>query len=260
MNVGAVVGILAALGLAAAMAGGGGSAPKGTAISRAGFKKIRELASLSGLSEDWQNFFIFVAYGESGGNNLVGLGNPALYPPWTVTNRRWIEKGRPALTNAQRNEAKAAARGYDNAPQIQCWDRTAYVFGSGGWFGFLPSTALSNVKNSPLRCQHPYTIFDPGASMVYAMAFARNLQGWEQWQNGPRTVLSLRAGWGWPAKMGDAAYLTAKRAKYAKQLNKIGLPASFLDKKLPRMGKISDPAALVRFLGGLIWLPEEDQA
>lgn len=257
---GTILAILAALGIVVASAGGGGSVPSGTAMNKKGFQDIRALASKAGLGEDYTNFLVFVAYGESKGNNLVGLGNPALYPPWTRTHQKWLDKGRPALSSLQKAEAAAAKRGYEKNTYLHgCWPKSGYVFGSGGWFGFLPSSALKGFKGTALQCQHPFTVFDPGTSVVMALKFARGLQGWQQWQNGPQTVLSLRAGWGAPGKMGDTAHLTSKRKKYEKHLDALGIPRSFLDRKLNRLNNF-DPVALVQQLGGVIWLPEGNDA
>lgn len=258
MNVGAVLAILLALGLVAGA--GGGSAPAGTAINRKGMQDVKRLAAQAGLDEDYQNFLVFVAFGESRGNNLVGLGDPALFPPWTVTHTKWVNNGRPVLSDAQRNEARAATKGYDNSPHLHgCWPRSGYVFGSGGWFGFLPSTALSRLRNTELRCQHPFTVFDPASSIVYAMLNIRGLQQRGDWDRSPKNVWALRVGWGLPSAMDDPTRLAQRRKKYENHLRALGIPTSFLDKKLPPLGSF-DPVALHRALGGLVWLPGGEQA
>lgn len=251
----ALVAIAALLGLALVAGGGGGSLPPGTAINKKGFQEIRQLSARAGLGQDYTNFLIFVAYGESKGNNLVGLGNPALYPPWTRTHQKWLDDGQPALSNAQRKEARAATSGYNRSAYLHgCWPKSGYVFGSGGWFGFLPSSALKGYKDTALQCQHPFTIFDPVNSVVMALKFIRGLQGWKAWRDGPQTVLALRAGWGLPSKMDDTAHLASKRAKYEKHLDALGIPRSFLDRRLNRLNNF-DPVAVVQLLGGVIWLP-----
>jgi hypothetical protein len=252
-----IVPLLAALAAAALLAGGasaGGSAPPGTEISSAGFAEIRRLSREVGLSKDYEDFLVLTAYGESRGNNLVGLGNPARFPPWTRTYERWVEQGRPALTSAQRREAKRAEEGYDARPWLHgCWPRIVYTFGSGGLFAMLPSTALAAYRGTELQCQHPWTVFDAPTSFVMALATIVRLQRWSQWKENP-TILALRVGWGLPRNMNDSAVLADRRKRYTEHCKAVGIHPSLLDRR-PTPLPTFDPVSLTRAVGGLVWLP-----
>lgn len=226
---------------------GAGTEPKGdehpsVVPTVVGLSDVRQKAIIVGASKEWQDFFILVAQGESGGNTSVGLGVQTDAPPW-------------AHMNYSTAEAKAAARAYDRNKKhyVGCWPKQAYGFGSGGWFGLLPANGIIAFKDdSELRCLHPWSVFDAPTAMVMAAWFARRLQGWSNWDG---TVLSLRVGWGAPEKMGDVSYLEQKRAKFEEDCRQVGLPESFLDHKLTRWKP--DPATeLFNKIGGdRGWLP-----
>lgn len=224
-----------------------GTEPKGDEAppvvpNATGLSNVRQAAIMVGADKQWQNFFLLVAQGESGGNNLVGLGVETDAPPYVHMN----------FSNA---EAKAAQRAYDrNAEHFtSCWPAGAYEFGSGGWFGLLPANGLVAFKaDNTLRCLHPWSVFDPKISMIMAAWFARRLTGWSNWDG---TVLSLRVGWGAPEKMGDASYIESKRDKFVEDCLQVGLPPSFLDTKLARW-KPKNASTLFSELGGDVqWLP-----
>jgi hypothetical protein len=207
-----------------------------------GLSSVRQHAILVGAPKPWQDFFILVAQGESGGNNLVGLGVQTDAPPYVHMNYSTAE-------------AAAAGRAYDrNAEHFtNCWPQGAYEFGSGGWFGLLPANALVAFKtDGELRCLHPWSVFDTKIAMIMAAWFARRLTGWSNWDG---TVLSLRVGWGAPEKMGDQEYLEQKRSKFEEDCRQVGLPESFLDTKLARW-KPKPASTLFAELGGdRQWLP-----
>ncbi len=222
---------------------GGGSMPW-QPPDRKGLDELRALCKRAGLSEMHTAFLAFVARGESGWNNLRGLGIPEQFPPGTKPTRNAGAAGR--------NEARAARAAYrQNAGKFaSCpWPDAAYGFGSGGWFGFLPAYGLAQFpKASGLRCLSPAAVFDPVASVCMAIGFARGLQGWQGFKKVP-TVLNLRLMWGRPAKGGDADRIAKRRAHYTKQLTGMGLPASFADEVIPRFPAV-DLGALYRQLGG----------
>jgi len=184
----------------------------------AGRVDVRDLALRAGAPAEWADFFSMCSYGESKQRALVGLG---------------IMAGAPAYVelNHSTGEAKAAARTYKrNAWLKPCWKSDVYSFGSGGLFGMLPAAGIAAFKNdATYRCVHPWSIFDAAPSMVYAAWFARRLQGWSNWTG---TVISMRAGWGNPSRMGKPP-AAKKRAKWGDHCQSVGLPPSFLDKKLP---------------------------
>jgi hypothetical protein len=81
----------------------------------------------------------------------------------------------PQAKNTAPAEAAAAARGYDaNGDRYagSGFPRSRYTFGSGGWFGFLPSTALADREWNDAD---PFLIFDPAASVVLLGAFAQRI-------------------------------------------------------------------------------------
>jgi hypothetical protein len=254
----AVVLIVAAvLAVAGGSSSGASSGGGGYAVEKRGISDLRKLCASAGLAEDWTNFFALVAYGESGGNNTVGLGDPSIYPPWTKTHLEWVSAGKPALSHLQRNEANAAVVAYNRAREqgwlpATCWPRVGYVFGSGGWFGLLPANALAAYRETDLVCQHPFTVFDGPGSLVMAIALARRLRQWKQWDG---TVLSLRAGWGNPSAMNSADWLASRRPRFAKHCTALGLPESFLEQQLGPIPAFNYPELLYR-LGGTVWLPD----
>jgi hypothetical protein len=229
-------GLLAALAL-----GGRGSKPKMTP-DKGGLSNIRQLAIAAGAPPEWQDFFVLVARGESGGNNLVGLGHAKDFPPF-------------AKRNNSDSEAKAAAAAFKNHPELNgCWPAGLYGFGSGGWFGLLPAYGLAAFEDdAELKCLHPWSVFDGPLSIVMAVKFARRLSQWKTWDG---TVLGLRVGWGDPSAMGSSSKVEAKRAKFVEDCLEVGLPASFLDEKLPNW-KPASPRELIADVGAQPqgWLP-----
>jgi hypothetical protein len=238
----ALVAIMVILAGASGSPGGGGGS--GTVASNAGYAKIRELGAAAHLQQIHTDFLVLVARGESGGNNLRGLGIPEMFPPGTIPTKNAGQVGV--------NEARAARKAYQmNTGRLAgCpWPEDAYAFGSGGWFGFLPAFALVQFPaGSGLRCLPPSSVFDPVASFCMAIGFARGLQGWKQFRPVP-TVLNLRGMWGWPAKGGNADRLASIRSRYEGQARALGFGASFVDREIPRFPGI-DLGALYYQLGG----------
>jgi hypothetical protein len=199
------------------------------APQQAGLNQLRALASQAGLGEQHTQFLALVAKGESGLNNLRGLGIPDRFPPGTIPTKNAGQLGV--------NEARAAERAYasirDRFPGCP-WPAADYGFGSGGWFAFLPAYALAQFpKGSPLRCLPPAAVFDPVASFCMAIGFARGLQGWSQFKVVP-TVLNLRGMWGRPSQGGKPERLQKIRGFYQNQARAIGLPGSFVDQQIAR--------------------------
>lgn len=107
--------------------------------------------------------------------------------------------------NTSPTEAAAAARLFDGArsrghfadnPHVG--DRSAWTFGSGGWFGFLPSTGLAQGGHEgPWQQAHPSTIFDPiestAMAAAYAAAIIRNY--FDRLPASERNWLAVRRGW-----------------------------------------------------------------
>jgi hypothetical protein len=180
---------------------------------------VRDLAASAGAPTIWQDFFAMTAYGESKFHPDVGLGIQEGAPPWVEMNI----STKDAMTSCAMYKANLKWL----AP---CWPKEVYCFGSLGLFQNLPVAALAAFKNDPYyRCAHPWSLSDPAASMIYAVWFARRLQGWSNWDG---TVLGMRAGWANPSTMHKPT--AEKYAKWAGHCQSVGLPPSFLDQNLPR--------------------------
>lgn len=201
---------------------------------------VRELALSIGAPSIWADFFDVTAYGESGGNPNVGLGIKAGAPSW-------------AKMNISQPDANASARAYDRSKGWlqRCWTPEAYSFGSGGLFQMFAANALAAFKTDPIySCNHPWSIFDPRPAMIYAAWMAYRLQQWKQWLG---TVQSMRMAWANPSKMGEPP-TAAKRAKWERHCDARGLPASFLDERLPRWKPKPARELWDRFELGASWL------
>lgn len=196
--------------------------------SQHGLAKLRGLCAAASIPEEWTQILGFIAYGESGWNNLVGLGMPELFPDWAKPNRK-------ASSSAQAHEAAAARKAWERNQErfAACGHPPeAYWFGSGGWFGLLPANGLAKLDGTgELGCLPPSTVFDPAVSILMACGFARALMGWEGFREHP-TRLNLRVGWGNPSAMGDHAILTAKRPRYEKHRKACKLPPGWLDQRI----------------------------
>lgn len=184
-----------------------GTPPKGLNMTKR--KDVEAYLFAAGLPDAWVRFFVFVAAGESGFSVRAKNDSPG--------------EAKAARVAYKRNEAKLKGCGFAAG---------AYTFGSGGWFGLLPANAAMNLPKE-LRCHEPGAIvFVPQLSVPAAIGMARGLTGWSNYQG---TVLSLRAGWGWPAKMGDAERLAARRPVYEARAAKLGYPVGYSDTILPKL-------------------------
>ena len=224
----AVLGLLAAAG-----AGPGTNAGVGEPPTSAGYNELVAAMNAAELPADWQAFLAATAYRESKFHNDVGLGpNDAPgRPPWLKDSK--------ASAKAQANEARAACKAYNKNyekwfkgseyPEIQ------YCFGSGGWFGFLPAYGIiSGFKATPeyIRTINPWDVTDPYISVVMAVGFARGLMNWKQFKAGGSTWLALRIGWGKPGNMAKTNMSSKVRNNFGKQLAKVGVDPSFMDRKV----------------------------
>ena len=223
----------------ASSAKGGGSVPLAEAPDRAGLNAIRSLGARAGLSEDWIAFFAMTARGESGWNNLVGLGDQALVPEGIKMNRSAAE-----ATAARRAYERNVAR-YGDCPH-PAW---MYQFGSGGWFGILPANGLQAFWCTQFQCLSPYAVFEPEASLVMAIGIARRLQNWSGFQARP-TWINLRLGWGCPSCMGDPERIAARRERFEGHARATGLPDGWLDRPVTPLGGGNLAQLLVALRGG----------
>lgn len=201
------VGMLVLGGSARAQAGASSSTATGGRGLQA-VVPVRALAAEAGLPSVWGDFFALVAWRES--------------------------KGNPSSTNDSPSEAEAARVAFERNRErfVGCGHPdSAYTFGSGGWFGFLPANALRQLGDAH-RCLPPSSVYEPRVAMPMAVGFARGLMRWDGYQRVP-TWLNLRAMWGSPVKGGDRAYLERARPEFREDAADVGLPASWLDGRPP---------------------------
>ena len=208
-----------------------------TPSSAEGRALIERLGRQGGMTPEQVQFLVFVAAKESRFWPNVGRGDPKLRPPGLRTF--W----------ADLHEADAARKAYTRNAGLfaDCGHPAeAYSFGSGGLFGFLPVYPLYHFRQTPLRCAHPYAVFDPPFSMAAAYSFARGLSRHPAFDG---TVVELRAGWGSLARMQDPQSYAAKRPPWSVQLRELGIDAAWLDAPAPHWPK-RDLMDLYHSMGG----------
>lgn len=198
---------------------------------------IERLGRQGGMTPEQVQFLVFVASKESGFRPNVGRGDPALRPPGLDT------------FVVDLDEADAARRAYARNARVfaDCGhDPEAYCFGSAGLFGFLPTYPLYHFRRTPLRCAHPYEVFDAAFSMAAAYSFARGLSGHPAFDG---TVVELRAGWGALARMKNPESYAHKLSEWQAQLRELGIEASWLFEAAPTWPR-RDLMALYHAMGG----------
>lgn len=151
-------------------------------------------------------FATAAAQGESRGNNLTGLGESQGILPSNVE----LNSG----TNLSQREADASCAGWEGARsrgfyQNNTYDWRYWCFGSGGWFGLLPSTGLSaGGTQGPFADASPFVVFDPIPSMVMMADFVKRVVKGPSFQNlpyGEQTWLAVRRGMAASSLIGDYA-------------------------------------------------------
>ena len=176
-------------------------------------------------------------YTESRGNPKSGLGQPELFP--------WWAEPRNAPREAQVAESNAAGRGYDyNAKSYgeSPFPREMWVFGSGGPYGLLPSTALGPWRHTDVMRRGqvtPYDIFNPWRSTVFFVDLAHRLTTKEldELPAKYRTLLALKRGMASPTLARDVDEVKARSRKTRENTEKaiaaLGLPANTIDAPIP---------------------------
>lgn len=175
-----------ALALVAIGTSGGDSGPAfdPDAVTSAGRERLRELlqqlVDADLVPQDFATFAEGVAHRES----------------------RWNNKA----ANTSAREADAARRLYEGALE-RGWfpdnphrhDVNAWTFGSGGWFGFLPSTGLTaGGVRGPFADAHPSSIFVPEYSLVMAADLAARTAAGKAFRSIPESEqnwLAVNRGW-----------------------------------------------------------------
>lgn len=210
--------------------GGTPPRPQGRAL-------IERLGRQGDMTPAQIQFLVFVAYKESRFAPNVGRGDPQLRPPGLRTF--WVDL----------DEAKAARRAYMRNARLfaDCGhDPAAYSFGSGGLFAFLPTYPLFHFRRTPLRCVHPYEVFDPPFAMAAAYSFAGGLSRYPAFDG---RVASLRAGWGSLARMKDPQSYAHILPDWESQLRELDIDASWLFARAPSWPK-RDLMGLYHAMGG----------
>lgn len=142
--------------------------------------------------------------------------------------------GKSSAANRSPSEADAACRGYhNNATRFANNPHPAadWCWGSGGYFGFLPSTALSAQG---FHNQDPYLVFDPAASVAMLADFVRRVYRGhfhklpydeQNWLAMRRFMASNRVGLDWQENLERSP---KTRARFEKALQAVGIPTSFM--------------------------------
>ena len=201
--VGAVLGVA----LLAPTARASFSPPKG-----GGYAEIWRLARVAEQRAQMPGFAAFalaVASGESRGNNLASSVGKSFGD----------------------NEARLACQLYNATKDTRFKDNpypaSRFCFGSGGWFGFMPATALGGKG---LRHLDPYLVFDPAASVTFLADYVRRVvKGyWKKlpvscrnWLTIRRFMASNKVGFDCDETNYDRS--TRVRTRFAKHLGQRGL-------------------------------------
>ena len=187
----------------AAQADSGPAAPEG---ALPGLETPAQAAAALGLDPSWQRFLEAVAQHES--------------------------RGKLSAENNSASEAAAAQDLYEAAQNA--WVRDClnpanwYTWGSGGWYGMLPVSAMRAFKGTPLACSDPrIVVHHPLMSTAAAVGYAQRLFHWSSWERSAKTWRALNRGWSRPGKMDTPLPDTDRRLDEA--LEAIGAPASWAD-------------------------------
>ena len=194
-------------------------------VNPASRERIEALGAAAGMSPDQVQFLVFVAFKESRFRPNVGRGDPRLQPPGMHRFAVDLAEADAARRAYERNAKRLADCGHEPA---------SYSFGSGGLFAFLPTYPLVHLRHTPLRCAHPYDVFDPAFSMTAAYSFARGLSR-SRFFDG--TVRALRAGWGSLANMKDPQRHADKLPRWRRHLRAVGVDESWLHEGAPAWPK-----------------------
>lgn len=199
--------------LASAMSPGTDTGPPGKAGQWA---ELEQNARAAGMSPDWIRFLKAWAWHES--------------------------KGNPRAANRRPSEAASALALYDRNRDVlgACpWGPGAYGWGSGGWYGLLPVSAVWAFVGTPALCKvdPQRTVFDPWESTLEAVAFAQRSMKREEFIE-PRTWKILNRATAAPTLMderpGSSRFERAEDAddRFMAALRALQIPAGFADQRV----------------------------
>jgi len=171
-------------------------------------KRFRCAFGATHLSDDWMRFFEQTARRES--------------------------NFRPNALNSTPSEVSASDRMNDNSGVIDGINFSSYKweFGSRGLFQFLG--VVIALRGGKLRFSksitNPKMGYNPGISMAAAVDYARGLMTWNNFEG---SWASLNAGWGWPAKMGNADRITNSARKMENRAAELGWARGWARQPVP---------------------------
>ena len=177
-------------------------------------------------------------YTESRGNPKAGLGRPELFP--------WWAEPRNAPRHVQEAESDAAERGYEYNQKSygeSPYPKRMWIFGSGGPYGMLPSTALGPWRHTDdLRRGKvtPYDVFNPWRATVFFVDYAYRLTQREDFRSMPpveRNLLALKRGMASPKLVADYREQQTRsrtsRRKAEEAIDALGLGEKVLHTQIP---------------------------
>lgn len=208
--------------------------------SESGLGQIRELGDQAGLPPDVITFLQVIAYRESRGFVDVGLG-PNDHPGRPT----WLRPSK-APKSSQKNEARASTAEFRRLSKKNTYAFPEHAkYGSGGWFGML----AAYVPHQLGYHVDPWIGTTPPGSLASGVSFMRGLMGYSGFKKRP-TFDTLYAGWGGPPRMSSPAAINKRRKSFAKYLDKLGIPRSFMDRKVPSKSQWPKGRAVLATLGG----------
>ena len=157
----------------------------------------------------------------------------------------------PRAANTSTGEAAAARRGAGRWRELIAtagYPHAAWEFGSGGWYGFLPSSAFIDGRTASFRYPlafvrevGPNGVHQMGVSVASALAYAKGLT---RWPNFKGSWASLNVGWGNPGRMGNPEAIAESARKLEDRAAQLGWPRGWaMDPVTPLPSR--SPAELV---------------
>jgi hypothetical protein len=179
--------------------------------------------------------------GQEDFDRLAAVAEDAIGLPGFADFARAVAYRESAFNNQAVNEgdAWAAAVGYDREVKGRFaknrYPRPRWVWGSGGWFGFLPTTALAAPG---MELEDPMLVFEPAGSMAMFADYVRRIvqnslpklpPEQQTWTSVRRSMASLEVMHAWDEDPSTEAGQRARksREKLMETLEKTGTPASF---------------------------------
>jgi hypothetical protein len=210
----------------------------GVAVHLARSPGYDRLLARTGAPAELKPLAAIQRYTESRGNPKAGLGRPELFP--------WWAEPRNAPREQQEHESNAAATGYDNNADEygeSPYPRRMWIFGSGGPYGLIPSSALAPWRDTDeLRRGRvtPYDVFNPWRATVFFVDYVFRLVKRAEFRSlAPehRTILAIKRGLASPGLLADHGETQIRsrtvRRRAIEAAGSVGLPESVLEQRVP---------------------------